>query len=172
MNKNNIINIGNDKGISEKEIKLVDEEKKRTKSREGEDRKNNNVIVFQRNYNRNSKSPGNNYNYIYNFSNNNNNHSYNNNLIQKKYQQQKKIKQQKYIEGLGLSDIYKIYSPSLDLNYGQNQNKKSFENNYIYHNRKPLNYYSKNNDYSSPKVIPNRRLNPINAKQMLRNIKL
>ncbi len=172
MNKNNIINIGIDKGISEKEIKLVDEDKKRTKSREGEDRKNNNVIVFQRNYNRNSKSPGNNYNYIYNFSNNNNNHSYNNNLIQKKYQQQKKIKQQKYIEGLGLSDIYKIYSPSLDLNYGQNQNKKSFENNYIYHNRKPMNYYYKNNDYSSPKVIPNRRLNPINAKQMLRNIKL
>ena len=171
MNKNNIINIGIDKGISEKEIKLVDEDKKRTKSREGEDRKNNNVIVFQRNYNRNSKSPGNNYNYIYNFSNNNN-HSYNNNLIQKKYQQQKKIKQQKYIEGLGLSDIYKIYSPSLDLNYGQNQNKKSFENNYIYHNRKPLNYYYKNNDYSSPKVIPNRRLNPINAKQMLKNIKL
>ena len=47
--------IGMDKGISEKEIKLVDEDKKRTKSREGEDRKNNNVIVFQRNYNRNSK---------------------------------------------------------------------------------------------------------------------
>ena len=49
---------------------------------------------------------------------------------------------------------------------------KIFENNYIYNNRKTLNYYYKNNDYSSPKVIPNRRLNPINAKQMLRNIKL
>ena len=44
----------------------------------------------------------------------------------------------------------------------------------MYHNKKPLNYnYNyKNNDYISPKIIPNRRLNPINVRQMLRNMKL
>ena len=72
-----------------------------------------------------------------------------------------------------MSNIYKIYSPSFDLNYGNKQNKKSLEN-YMYHNKKPLNYnYNyKNNDYISPKIIPNRRLNPINVRQMLRNMKL
>jgi NIMA (never in mitosis gene a)-related kinase len=155
--------------------KLIDEGKKRTKSREGDERKNTNVIIFERNHNRNSKSPGNSYNYIYNFSinnNNNNNINIHSNNIQKKIQQQKKNKQHKYnIEGLGLSDIYKIYAPTLDINYGHKVNKRSYEH-YIYHNnKKPSTNYS-NNDYISPKVIPNRRLNPINTRQIIRNFKL
>ena len=92
-------------------------------------------------------------------------------ISQRKYQQQKKIKQQKMIEGLGLSELYKIYAPSLEINnYGSKiNNKRSYE--YIYHkNKKPsynynynYNYNTNNsNEYVSPKIIPNRRLNPIN----------
>ena len=162
-----------DKDKEEKE-KLIEEGKRRTKSREGNENKSNNVIIFERSHNRNSKSPGNSYNYIYNFSinnNNNNNINIHSNNIQKKIQQPKKSKPHKYnIEELGLSDIYKIYSPTLDINYGHKVNKRSYEH-YIYHNKKHSNNYN-NNEYIGPKIIPNRRLNPINTRQIIRNFKL
>ena len=97
-------------------------------------------------------------------------------LAEKRYQQQqKKIKQQKYLEGLGLSEIYKIYAPSLEIiNYGnKGTNKKSYE--YIYNkNKKPYYIYNtnnnnNNNNYALPKIVPNRRLNPINRRH-IRNI--
>ena len=90
-------------------------------------------------------------------------------LAEKRYQQQQKKKQQKYLEGLGLSEIYKIYAPSLEIiNYGsKGTNKKSYE--YIYNkNKKPYYNYNTNN-YALPKIVPNRRLNPINRPH-LRNI--
>ncbi len=90
-------------------------------------------------------------------------------LAEKRYQQQQKKKQHKYLEGLGLSEIYKIYAPSLEIiNYGsKGTNKKSYE--YIYNkNKKPYYNYNTNN-YALPKIVPNRRLNPINRPH-LRNI--
>ena len=96
-------------------------------------------------------------------------------ISQRKYQQQKKIKQQKMLEGLGLSELYKIYSPNLEINnYGSKiNNKRSYE--YIhYRNKKPLYNYNYNinnsNEYVSSKIIPNRRLNPINRSNNHRNI--
>ena len=93
-------------------------------------------------------------------------------ISQRRYQQQKRIKQQKYIEGLGLSELYKIYAPSLEINnYGHKNNiinnKRSYD--YSYHkNKKPIYNYNYNYNYNTnnsneylPKVIPNRRLNPI-----------
>jgi NIMA (never in mitosis gene a)-related kinase len=66
---------------------------------------------------------------------------------------------QKYIEGLGLSEIYKIYSPSLDI--GVKKSKKNYAN-YIpgmYNQKKSSNVHS--NNY---RIIPNKRLNPIKKK--------
>ena len=91
-------------------------------------------------------------------------------ISQRRYQQQKRIKQQKYIEGLGLSELYKIYAPSLEINnYGHKNNiinnKRSYD--YSYNkNKKPIynynyNYNTNNSNEYLPKVIPNRRLNPI-----------
>ena len=154
----------NDKEIENK-VKKEPEEKKviRTKSIEGEARKDNNNIINLEIKNK-KEIPVN--NKLYNIGINNN--------IQRKYHLQKKSKQQKYIEGLGLSEIYKIYAPSLEINYGRRANKRSYEH-YIY--KKPnnnnynynynYNYNNNSNDY--PKIIPNRRLNPINTKQ-IRNI--
>ena len=82
---------------------------------------------------------------------------------ERKIQQQKKKKQQeKYREELGLNEIYKIYAPSLEIiNYGnKGNNKKSYE--YIYNkNKKPYYNYNTNNNNVLPKIIPNRRLNPL-----------
>ena len=96
-------------------------------------------------------------------------------ISQRKYQQQKKIKQQKMLEGLGLSELYKIYSPNLEINNYASKinNKRSYE--YIhYRNKKPLYNYNYNinnsNEYVSSKIIPNRRLNPINRSNNYRNI--
>ena len=151
----------NDKEIENK-VKKEPEEKKviRTKSIEGEARKDNNNIINLEIKNK-KEIPVN--NKLYNIGINNN--------IQRKYHLQKKSKQQKYIEGLGLSEIYKIYAPSLEINYGRRANKRSYEH-YIY--KKPnnnnynynynYNYNNNSNDY--PKIIPNRRLNPINTKQI------
>ena len=60
---------------------------------------------------------------------------------------------------------------ALEINYGRRANKRSYEH-YIY--KKPnnnnynynynYNYNNNSNDY--PKIIPNRRLNPINTKQI------
>ena len=129
-----------------------------------EDRKNNFNLINDRIYGKNSKSSNENYlNYDYN--NVNINYNHHNYHIQKKYNQQKKIKQQKYLEGLGLSGIYKIYSPNLGLNINQRGNKRSYDH-YLY--KKP---YNLNNEHAGPKVIPNKRLNPINNnKNILRNI--
>ena len=69
----------------------------------------------------------------------------------------------KYIEGLGLSEIYKVYAPNLDgnNNYGVKKNKKQYGNYIpaIYNQKKP----SYNNNY--PRVIPNKRLNPLKKKK-------
>ncbi len=145
------------------DLKQSNNEKKNLKVKKNvEDRKNNINILNERNYIKNKNLNENYLNYDYN--NVNINYNHHNNHIQKKYNQQKKIKQQKYLEGLGLSEIYKIYSPNLALNNNQKGNKRSYDH-YLY--KKPYNY---NNEHSSPKVIPNRRLNPINNKNILRNI--
>ena len=64
----------------------------------------------------------------------------------------------KYIEGLGLSEIYKVYAPNLD---APKKNKKQYGNYIpgIYNQKKPSN----NNNY--PRVIPNKRLNPLKKKK-------
>ena len=157
-------NIDNEKNRNV-DLKESNNEKKNIKVKKSvEDRKNNINILNERNLVKNIKNINENYlNYDYN--NVNINYNHHNNHIQKKYNQQKKIKQQKYLEGLGLSEIYKIYSPNLGLNNNQRGNKRSYDH-YLY--KKPYNY---NNDHSSPKVIPNRRLNPINNRNnILRNI--
>ena len=68
---------------------------------------------------------------------------------------------QKYIEGLGLSDIYKIYSPSLENNYVPKKKKQ-------YGNYVPGLYQKKNSNHNHnyPRIIPNKRLNPIKRREI------
>ena len=144
------------------DLKQSNNEKKNLKVKKNvEDRKNNINILNERNYIKNKNLNENYLNYDYN--NVNINYNHHNNHIQKKYNQQKKIKQQKYLEGLGLSEIYKVYAPNLDgnNNYGPKKNKRQYAN-YVpgmYNQKKP----SYNNNY--PRVIPNKRLNPLKKKK-------
>jgi NIMA (never in mitosis gene a)-related kinase len=111
-----------------------------------------------------------------------NNHIYHNNLIKKaniiqldkielnnmnnkRYDLSKKIQRKKqydfqsYLKSIGLGNLYKLYSPNLDYNIKNNIKTKNYNN---ISKQKKIN--NSNVDYGSPKIIPNRRLNPISKR--------
>ncbi len=83
---------------------------------------------------------------------------------QKNKNRNKDREYQRYIDGLGLSEIYKIYAPNLDNNYAIKKNKKQYGNYVpgIYSQKKPISIH--NNNY--PRIIPNKRLNPIKRREV------
>ena len=107
--------------------------------------------------------------------------SIDNNILEKENKKYNQIKKQKilkqnefnkYLKSIGLGDMLKIYSPNLDNNYNNKKiiKKNIYSNNYIpgYLRRKYNNNNNNNNNYNSNdnnrnhKIIPNKRLNPIN----------
>ena len=82
---------------------------------------------------------------------------------QKNKNRNKDREYQRYIDGLGLSEIYKIYAPNLDNNYAK-KNKKQYGGyvHGIYNQKKPISIH--NNNY--PRIIPNKRLNPIKKREV------
>ena len=82
---------------------------------------------------------------------------------QKNKNRNKDREYQRYIDGLGLSEIYKIYAPNLDNNYAK-KNKKQYGGyvHGIYNRKKPISIH--NNNY--PRIIPNKRLNPIKKREV------
>ena len=112
-----------------------------------------------------------------------NNHIYHNNLIKKaniiqldkielnnmnnkRYDLSKKIQRKKqydfqaYLKSIGLGNLCKLYSPNLDYNMKNNIKTKNYNN----INKQKKSNNNSNIDYGSPKIIPNRRLNPINKR--------
>jgi len=108
-----------------------------------------------------------------------NNHVYRNNLIKniqldkidlnnhdnKRYDMSKNIQRKKqydfqmYLKSLGLGDLYKLYSPNLNYNIKNNIKSKYYN---INSQKKSTN--NSNVDFGSPRIIPNRRLNPISKR--------
>ena len=127
---------------------------------------------------------------------NNNENNNNNNIINlqahKKYQKNKyvngnvRMKEiQKYFNDLGINENYKLYIPQLNMgnnkmvsinnNIGNEKRKIRKYGNlpHLYRNNitkknisSSLNHYDKNNNSSSPKIIPNKRLNSIVNKKL------
>ena len=89
-----------------------------------------------------------------------------NNLDNKRYDLSKKIQRKKqydfqsYLKSIGLGNLYKLYSPNLDYNIKNNIKTKNYNN----INKQKKSNNNSNIDYGSPKIIPNRRLNPINKR--------
>jgi NIMA (never in mitosis gene a)-related kinase len=105
--------------------------------------------------------------------------SIDNNILEKENKKYNQIKKQKilkqnefnkYLKSIGLGDMLKIYSPNLDNNNYNNKKiikKNIYSNNYIpgYLRRKynnNSNNYNSNDNNRNHKIIPNKRLNPIN----------
>jgi len=89
-----------------------------------------------------------------------------NNLDNKRYDLSKKIQRKKqydfqaYLKSIGLGNLCKLYSPNLDYNMKNNIKTKNYNN----INKQKKSNNNSNIDYGSPKIIPNRRLNPINKR--------
>ena len=89
-----------------------------------------------------------------------------NNLDNKRYDLSKKIQRKKqydfqaYLKSIGLGNLCKLYSPNLDYNMKNNIKNKNYNN----INKQKKSNNNSNIDYGSPKIIPNRRLNPINKR--------
>ena len=89
-----------------------------------------------------------------------------NNMNNKRYDLSKKIQRKKqydfqsYLKSIGLGNLYKLYSPNLDYNIKNNIKTKNYNN--INKQKKSIN--NSNADYGSPRIIPNRRLNPLSQR--------